>query len=163
MHESEKWKWSCSVVSDSVWPHGLQPTRLLYLWDFSGKSTGVGCHCLLRNLGPRAPQVPSIYIYIHFQKCKRQQFIEVYYKTWKRLFVTYYMKKFHSVLIPLIHHRDCSRTLCLLGHCIWFDICHFNYVFSILMLPSYLLYISPLQRCIDLLGVDLLLSFIYGL
>ena len=29
MHESEKWKWSCSVVSDSSWPHGLQPTRLL--------------------------------------------------------------------------------------------------------------------------------------
>ena len=26
MHESEKWKWSCSVVSDSVRPHGLQTT-----------------------------------------------------------------------------------------------------------------------------------------
>ena len=47
MHESEKWKWSRSVVSDSVWPHGLQPTRLLHPWDFPGKSTGVGCHCLL--------------------------------------------------------------------------------------------------------------------
>ena len=46
MHESEKWKWSCSVVSDSVWPHGLQPTRLFRPWDFPGKSTGVGCHCL---------------------------------------------------------------------------------------------------------------------
>ena len=43
-----KWNWSCSVVSDSLWPHGLQPTRLLRLWDFPGKSTGVGCHCLLR-------------------------------------------------------------------------------------------------------------------
>ena len=47
MHESEKWKWSRSVISDS-WPHGLQPTRLLHPWDFPGKSTGVGCHCLLR-------------------------------------------------------------------------------------------------------------------
>ena len=47
MHESEKWKWSRSVVSDSSRPHGLQPTRLLYPWDFPGKSTGVGCHCLL--------------------------------------------------------------------------------------------------------------------
>jgi len=34
-------------MSDSVWPHGLQPTRLLHPWDFPGKSTGVGCHCLL--------------------------------------------------------------------------------------------------------------------
>ena len=30
-------------------PHGLQPTRLLRPWDFPGKSTGVGCHCLLRS------------------------------------------------------------------------------------------------------------------
>ena len=29
MHESEKWKWSRSVMSDSSRPHGLQPTRLL--------------------------------------------------------------------------------------------------------------------------------------
>ena len=34
----------CSVVSDSLQPHGLQPTRLLRPWDFPGKSTGVGCH-----------------------------------------------------------------------------------------------------------------------
>ena len=47
MHESEKWKWSHSVMSDSSWPHGLQPTRLLRPWDSPGKSTGVGCHCLL--------------------------------------------------------------------------------------------------------------------
>ena len=42
IHESEKWKWSRSVVSDSQQPHGLQPTRLLRPWDFPGKSTGVG-------------------------------------------------------------------------------------------------------------------------
>ena len=46
-HESGKWKWSCSVVSNSSRPHGLHPTRLLCPWDFPGKSTGVGCHCLL--------------------------------------------------------------------------------------------------------------------
>ena len=44
MHESEKWKWSHSVVSDPQWPHGLQPMRLLRPWDFPGKSTEVGCH-----------------------------------------------------------------------------------------------------------------------
>ena len=45
MHESEKWKWSRSVVSNSLRPHGLQLTRFLRPWDFPGKSTGVGCHC----------------------------------------------------------------------------------------------------------------------
>ena len=34
MHENEKWKWSLSVVSDSSWPRGLQPTRLLHPWDY---------------------------------------------------------------------------------------------------------------------------------
>ena len=48
-HESEKWKWSRSVVSDPQWPHGLQPSSLLHPWDFPGKSTGVGCHCLRRQ------------------------------------------------------------------------------------------------------------------
>ena len=47
MHESEKWKWSHSVVSDPQRPHGQKPTRLPRPWDFPGKSTGVGCHCLL--------------------------------------------------------------------------------------------------------------------
>ena len=47
MHKNEKWKGSHSVVSDSSRPHGLQPTRLLRPWHFPGKSTRVGCHCLL--------------------------------------------------------------------------------------------------------------------
>ena len=34
-----KGKGSRSVVSDSLQPHGLQPTRLLHPWDFPGKST----------------------------------------------------------------------------------------------------------------------------
>ena len=48
MRESEKWKWSRSVVSDPQRSHGLQPTRLLHPWGFPGNSTWVGCHCLLR-------------------------------------------------------------------------------------------------------------------
>ena len=35
-------------MSDSVQPHGLQPTRLLHPWDAPGKNTGVGCHFLLQ-------------------------------------------------------------------------------------------------------------------
>ena len=36
-------------MSDSLRPHGLQPTRLLHPWDFPGKSTGVGRHRLLQS------------------------------------------------------------------------------------------------------------------
>ena len=35
-----------SVMSDSVWPHRRQPTRLSCPWDSPGKNTGVGCHFL---------------------------------------------------------------------------------------------------------------------
>ena len=41
-------QFSHSVVSDSLQPHRQQPTRLLHPWEFPGKSTGVGCHCLLQ-------------------------------------------------------------------------------------------------------------------
>ena len=36
-------------MSDSSQPHGLQPNRLLRPRDSPGKSTGVGCHRLLRE------------------------------------------------------------------------------------------------------------------
>ena len=35
-------------MSDSVWPHTRQPTRLLCPWDSLGKNTGVGCQFLLQ-------------------------------------------------------------------------------------------------------------------
>ena len=35
-------------MSDSVWPHRRQPTRLCHPWDSPGKNTGVGCHFLLQ-------------------------------------------------------------------------------------------------------------------
>ena len=63
MHESEKWKWSRLVISDSLQPHGLQPTRLLHPWDFPGKSTGVGCHCLLPI------KKTSIFFFLTLQNC----------------------------------------------------------------------------------------------
>ena len=43
---------SCSVSSNSLWPHGQQPTRLLCLWDSPGKNTGVGCQFLLQGIFP---------------------------------------------------------------------------------------------------------------
>ena len=43
-----------SVVSNSVRPHGLQPTRLLHPWHSPGKNTGVGCHFLLQCMKVRS-------------------------------------------------------------------------------------------------------------
>ena len=48
----EKWKWSHSVMSSSLWPHGLYPARLLHPWNFPGKNTGVGCRFLLQEIFP---------------------------------------------------------------------------------------------------------------
>ena len=39
-----------SVVSDSLQPRGLYPTRFLCPWDFPDKNTGVGCHFLLQGI-----------------------------------------------------------------------------------------------------------------
>ena len=35
-------------MSNSVWPHRRQPTRLSRPWDSPGKNTGAGCHFLLQ-------------------------------------------------------------------------------------------------------------------
>ena len=40
-----------SVVSDSLPPHGQQPTRILCPQDSLGKNTGVGCRFLLQFCG----------------------------------------------------------------------------------------------------------------
>ena len=49
IHKKEKRKLKVLVTQSclsSLWPHGVQPTRLLCLWDSPGKNTGVGCHAL---------------------------------------------------------------------------------------------------------------------
>ena len=41
---------SCSVVPDSLQPHGLQSARLLCPRVSQGKNTGMGCHFLLQGI-----------------------------------------------------------------------------------------------------------------
>ena len=43
-------KWTHPVMSNSLRPHGLYPTRFLCPWDFPGNSTRVGCHFLLQRI-----------------------------------------------------------------------------------------------------------------
>ena len=43
---------SHSVMSAFLRPHKREPIRLLCLWNFPGKNTGVGCHFLLQGIFP---------------------------------------------------------------------------------------------------------------
>ena len=60
-------------MSDSVRPHGLQPTRLLHPWDSPGKNTGVGCHALLQRIFPTQESNPGLphsrQILYHLSQC----------------------------------------------------------------------------------------------
>ena len=51
---------SCSVISDSLQPHGMYPTRLLCPWDFSGKNTQVGSHSLLQCIFLTHPGIKPV-------------------------------------------------------------------------------------------------------
>ena len=48
------------VLSNSLRPHGLWPTRLLCPWDFLGKNTTVGCQFLLQGTLPTKGSNPSL-------------------------------------------------------------------------------------------------------
>ena len=48
---------SCSVIADSLQPHGLQPSRLLHPWDSPSKSARMGCHILIQTEGDTGWQI----------------------------------------------------------------------------------------------------------
>ena len=92
MHESEKWKWSRSAVSDSQRPYGLQPSRLFRPQDFPDKSTGEGCHCL--------KLIPNLWVYT-----LRLDFF-FFLCPWKSKYVKLYCKKNHSTdLEEAVKHK----------------------------------------------------------
>ena len=47
-------------MSDSLWPHRLQPARLLCPWKSSGKNTGIGGHSLLQGIFPNQGLNPGL-------------------------------------------------------------------------------------------------------
>ena len=57
------WCWavlSCSITSNSLRPHGLQPARLLRPRDSPGRNTGVGFHALLQGIFPTQGSNPGL-------------------------------------------------------------------------------------------------------
>ena len=85
-----------SVVSNSLPPRGLQPTRLLCPQNFPGKNTRVGYHFLLQGIFPTQglnlclssllyqqvdslPLVPPYYVLLRlFSSSKRQVMLNLY-------------------------------------------------------------------------------------
>ena len=55
-------------MSDSLRPHGLQPTGLLSPWNFPGKSTPVGCHFLLQETVPTQGLNPRLLGLFYWQQ-----------------------------------------------------------------------------------------------
>ena len=55
----------CSVMSNSLQPHRLQPARPLCPWTFSGKNTGVGCHFLLQGIFATQGSNPHLWHNLH--------------------------------------------------------------------------------------------------
>ena len=61
-------KSACSVSSDSLRSHGLQPPRLLFPWDFPGKNTGMGCYFLLQGIFLTQRSNPRLLSLLHLQE-----------------------------------------------------------------------------------------------
>ena len=61
------WMYACvlshQLVSDSSWP-----ARLLWPGNFSGKTTGVGCHFLLQGILPTQGSNPCLLCLLHFRQ-----------------------------------------------------------------------------------------------
>ena len=55
------------VVSNSLWPHGLQPTRLLCPWNFPSRNTGVECHFILQGIFLTQGLKPYLFHLHHWQ------------------------------------------------------------------------------------------------
>ena len=75
---------SCNVMSNSLRPYGLYPTRLLCSWDFPSKNTGVCCHFLLQGIS-----TPRDWTWV---SCIASRFF-TNWATWEGLTELYYQLK----------------------------------------------------------------------
>ena len=60
------WMWSVFSCG-SLWPHGLQSTRLLCPWDSPVKNIGERCHFLLQGIFPTQGSNPCLLHLLHWQ------------------------------------------------------------------------------------------------
>ena len=123
---------SCSVVSNSSQPHGLQPTRLLCQQDPLGKNTGVGCYFLLQNLHDCLTNTfgfkNCVIIYMEFRKMvmiilyakqkKRHRCTEQNFGLWEKARVGCFertaciLSKVKQITSPGWMHETSARAWC---------------------------------------------------
>ena len=82
-----------SIMSDSLQPYGLQPTKLLCPWDSPGKNPRVGCHALLQGTFPTQGLNLGLLCLLHWQ----------------------------GDSLPLCHLGGNARDACVFSHSVVFD------------------------------------------
>ena len=72
-----------SFMSNSLWPYGLSPARLLCPWDSSGKNTRVDCHFLIQGIfstqgsNPGLPHCRQILYLLHHEGSPNQLYSNI--------------------------------------------------------------------------------------
>ena len=102
-------------MSDSSRPHGLQPTRVFHPWDFPGKSTGVGCHFLIRFQSTRLAiynHVP-ISLLTCFAICKMVIRIAAIMIYW---FICFFKKNVPGTVISVIDSGSTQSSIYTVGN-----------------------------------------------
>ena len=81
-------------MSDSVWLHRRQPTRLPRPWDSPGKNTGVGCHFLFQCMKVKSESEGSINLGL--TACSLSNPILEEHMGWRTLLLQHLFKILHS-------------------------------------------------------------------
>ena len=102
-----------SILSDSLQPHGLQPTRLFCPWNFPGKNTRVGCHFLLPRTG-RFP-CPFLFLMLIYNFADLLNFLTG--RAWLKILfqVNFIILKLGKTLVII------ALYACMLSHFSWSD------------------------------------------
>ena len=132
-------KWSCSVVSNSLGPRGLQLTRFLCPWDFPGKSTGVGCHFLLQGILPTQGSNPGL------PRCSQTLLpSEPPGKFWEAT-REYIELGTHQISIDLFNWQRIFSRICLTSH----SLIQLQFLLILSQILDRVLFVAP---CLGLLG-----------
>ena len=105
-HFCMKWRVSPLVVSDSLQPCGLKTARLLYLWDFPDKDTGVVCYFLLEGNFPNSDQT--------WISCTADRFFTDWATREAQNFVWFFIKKHLANIIIVFAYECISLWYCMI-------------------------------------------------